>query len=88
MLLLVVMQKAVGLHQADEWDRDCAFDVGNIHEDLTDPLLAGAWTIRAGATANDAADVIHSDFRRGSNRAEIVAYGDLVAAGSMAAARV
>ncbi len=51
------------------------------------PKEARAWTIRAGATAPEAAGVIHSDFQRGFIKAEIVSYHDLVAAGSMAAAR-
>jgi GTP-binding protein YchF len=51
------------------------------------PKESRAWTIRAGATAPEAAGVIHSDFQRGFIKAEIVSYDDLVAAGSMAAAR-
>jgi GTP-binding protein YchF len=51
------------------------------------PKEARAWTIRAGATAPQAAGAIHSDFQRGFIKAEIVSYDDLVAAGSMAAAR-
>ncbi|PMB23083.1 redox-regulated ATPase YchF [Fischerella thermalis] len=46
-----------------------------------------AWTIKAGMLAPQAAGVIHSDFERGFIRAETVAYDDLVAAGSMAAAK-
>jgi hypothetical protein len=46
-----------------------------------------AWTIRRGTKAPQAAGVIHSDFERGFIRAEVVSYEDLVAAGSMAAAR-
>ena len=48
---------------------------------------ARAWTIHAGDTAPAAAGVIHSDFEKGFIKAETVAYEDLVAAGSMAAAR-
>jgi GTP-binding protein YchF len=48
---------------------------------------ARAWTIHAGDTAPQAAGVIHSDFERGFIKAETVSYDDLVAAGSMAAAR-
>jgi GTP-binding protein YchF len=48
---------------------------------------ARAWTIRAGDTAPQAAGVIHSDFERGFIKAETVAYDDLVACGSIAAAR-
>jgi ribosome-binding ATPase len=46
-----------------------------------------AWTIHAGDTAPKAAGVIHSDFERGFIKAETVAYDDLVACGSIAAAR-
>ena len=51
------------------------------------PKEARAWTIRQGWTAPQAAGVIHSDFERGFIKAEIVSYGDLVAAGSTAEAR-
>lgn len=51
------------------------------------PKEARAWTIRKGATAYEAAGVIHSDFQRGFIKAEVVSYDDLVAAGSMAEAR-
>jgi GTP-binding protein YchF len=51
------------------------------------PKEARAWTIRAGATAPQAAGVIHTDFERGFIKAEVVSYADLVAAGSMAAAK-
>jgi len=46
-----------------------------------------AWTIHQGDTAPKAAGVIHSDFERGFIKAETVAYDDLVACGSVAAAR-
>jgi ribosome-binding ATPase YchF (GTP1/OBG family) len=46
-----------------------------------------AWTLRRGQTALDAAGAIHTDMARGFIRAEVVSYGDLVAAGSIAAAR-
>ncbi|EUA32742.1 50S ribosome-binding GTPase family protein [Mycobacterium xenopi 4042] len=51
------------------------------------PKEARAWTIHQGDTAPKAAGVIHSDFEKGFIKAEIVSYDDLVAAGSMAAAR-
>jgi GTP-binding protein YchF len=51
------------------------------------PKETRAWEIPVGATAPEAAGVIHTDFQRGFIKAEIVAYDDLVAAGSMAAAR-
>jgi GTP-binding protein YchF len=46
-----------------------------------------AWTIKQGMSAPQAAGVIHTDFERGFIRAETVAYNDLVAAGSMNAAK-
>ncbi|ACU98113.1 redox-regulated ATPase YchF [Saccharomonospora viridis] len=51
------------------------------------PKEARAWTIPQGATAPQAAGVIHSDFERGFIKAEVVSFDDLVEAGSMAAAR-
>ena len=51
------------------------------------PKEARAWTIRKGATAPEAAGVIHTDFQRGFIKAEIVSYDDLVACGSVAEAR-
>ena len=48
---------------------------------------ARAWTIRKGATAPEAAGVIHTDFRTGFIKAEIVSYDDLLAERSVAAAR-
>jgi hypothetical protein len=51
------------------------------------PKEARAWVIPIGATAPEAAGVIHSDFQRGFIKAEIVGYDDLMAAGSMTAAR-
>ncbi|HSX06148.1 MAG TPA: redox-regulated ATPase YchF [Candidatus Saccharimonadia bacterium] len=46
-----------------------------------------AWTIRRGATAPQAAGVIHGDFERGFIAADIVNYDELLAAGSLSAAR-
>lgn len=46
-----------------------------------------AWEVRRGATAPEAAGVIHSDIQRGFIRAEIIGYEDLVAAGSWNAAK-
>ncbi|HEY0357316.1 MAG TPA: redox-regulated ATPase YchF [Mycobacteriales bacterium] len=51
------------------------------------PKEARAWTIPVGATAPEAAGVIHSDFQRGFIKAEIVSYDDLMDAGSMAEAK-
>ncbi len=46
-----------------------------------------AWPIREGATARQAAGKIHSDIEKGFIRAEIVAFADLRAAGSVKVAR-
>jgi GTP-binding protein YchF len=46
-----------------------------------------AWTIRKGTKAQQAAGVIHSDIERGFIRAEVVAYTDLIDAGTTAACR-
>jgi ribosome-binding ATPase len=46
-----------------------------------------AWEVRRGAKAPEAAGIIHSDLERGFIRAEVISYDDLVAAGSMDAAK-
>ena len=46
-----------------------------------------AWTIKNGTKAPQAAGKIHTDFERGFIRAEVVAYQDLMACGSMVAAK-
>lgn len=46
-----------------------------------------AWTIPRGASAPQAAGVIHGDFERGFIAAEITSYSDLIAVGSLATAR-
>ena len=46
-----------------------------------------AWTIRRGTPAVEAAGVIHTDIQKGFIRAEVIAYDDLMAAGSTAEAR-
>jgi ribosome-binding ATPase len=51
------------------------------------PKEARAWTIPCGATAPEAAGVIHTDFQKGFIKAEIVSFDDLVEAGSLANAR-
>ena len=51
------------------------------------PKEARAWTIRKGATAPEAAGVIHTDFQKGFIKAEVVSYDDLVEAGSLLTAR-
>ena len=64
------------------------FDTLGLQTYLTaGPKESRAWTIKRGATAPEAAGVIHTDFQRGFIKAEIVSYDDLMAAGSMAAAK-
>ncbi len=64
------------------------FDTLGLQTFLTaGPKEARAWTIPRGATAPEAAGVIHTDFQRGFIKAEIVSYDDLVDAGAMAEAK-
>ena len=51
------------------------------------PKETRAWTIHKGDTAPIAAGVIHTDFQKGFIKAEIVAFDDLIEAGSMTEAR-
>ena len=51
------------------------------------PKESRAWTIKKGATAPEAAGVIHTDFQKGFIKAEIVSYDDLIELGSVVAAR-
>jgi GTP-binding protein YchF len=46
-----------------------------------------AWTIQRGTPAVDAAEVVHSDMKKGFIRAEVVSFDDLMAAGSYSEAR-
>ncbi len=64
------------------------FDTLGLQTYLTaGPKESRAWTIPKGATAPEAAGVIHTDFQKGFIKAEIVGFDDLVAAGSMQAAK-
>jgi len=61
------------------------FDTLGLQTYLTaGPKEARAWTIPRGATAPEAAGVIHTDFQKGFIKSEIVSFDDLVANGSMA----
>lgn len=51
------------------------------------PQEVRAWTFKKGMKAPQCAGIIHSDFERGFIRAEVVSYGDLIAAKTMIAAR-
>jgi ribosome-binding ATPase len=64
------------------------FDTLGLQTFLTaGPKESRAWTIPKGATAPEAAGVIHTDFQRGFIKAEIVSFDDLVAAGAVLNAR-
>jgi ribosome-binding ATPase len=64
------------------------FDTLGLQTYLTaGPKEARAWTIRKGATAPEAAGVIHTDFQRGFIKAEVISFDELIAAGSMHKAR-
>jgi ribosome-binding ATPase YchF (GTP1/OBG family) len=83
-LLAAMGQLETGLHQLIR----VGFRTLGLQTYLTaGPKEARAWTIPVGATAPEAAGVIHSDFQRGFIKAEVVSYDDLIAAGSMAAAK-
>lgn len=51
------------------------------------PKESRAWTIKKGATAPEAAGVIHTDFQKGFIKAEVISFADLVDTGSVADAR-
>jgi ribosome-binding ATPase len=83
-LLESIGQSEPGLHQLIR----VGFGTLGLQTFLTaGPKESRAWTIPVGATAPEAAGVIHTDFQRGFIKAEIVAYADLIEAGSMPAAR-
>lgn len=64
------------------------FDTLGLQTYLTaGPKESRAWTIPKGATAPEAAGVIHTDFQKGFIKAEVVSFDDLDANGSMAAAK-
>jgi GTP-binding protein YchF len=64
------------------------FDTLGLQTYLTaGPKETRAWTIRKGATAPEAAGVIHTDFQKGFIKAEIVSFDDLMALGTMQKAK-
>ena len=64
------------------------FDTLGLQTYLTaGPKETRAWTIPKGATAPEAAGVIHTDFQKGFIKAEIVSFDDLMAAGTMIKAK-
>ena len=64
------------------------FDTLGLQTYLTaGPKESRAWTVAKGATAPEAAGVIHTDFQKGFIKAEVVSFTDLDALGSMAEAK-
>ena len=56
-----------------------AYELLDLHTYFTaGPIEVKAWTIRAGATAPQAAGVIHGDFEKGFIKAEVIGYDDYV----------
>jgi GTP-binding protein YchF len=83
-LLASIGQPEPGLHQLIR----VGFRTLGLQTFLTaGPKESRAWVIPSGATAPEAAGVIHTDFQRGFIKAEVVGYDDLMTAGSMAAAK-
>jgi GTP-binding protein YchF len=83
-LLQSIGQEESGLSQLAR----VGFDTLGLQTYLTaGPKESRAWTIKKGATAPEAAGVIHTDFQRGFIKAEIVSFADLVACSSVAEAR-
>jgi len=83
-LLASIGQDESGLDQLAR----VGFDTLGLQTYLTaGPKEARAWTIRKGATAPQAAGVIHTDFEKGFIKGEIISFDDLVECGSVAEAR-
>lgn len=65
-----------------------AYDLLNLQTYFTAGVKeVRAWTVHKGATAPQAAGVIHTDFEKGFIRAEVIGYNDYVQYGSEAAVR-
>lgn len=83
-LLASIGQEESGLDQLAR----IGFDTLGLQTYLTaGPKEARAWTIHKGATAPQAAGVIHTDFEKGFIKGEIISFDDLVQCGSVAEAR-
>ena len=64
------------------------FDTLGLQTYLTaGPKESRAWTIKKGATAPEAAGVIHTDFQKGFIKAEIIGFDELMEHGSLVEAR-
>ncbi len=79
----------MGLEESglDRLIRECYSLLGLISYLTAGKPEVRAWTIKKGTKAPQAAGKIHSDFERGFIRAEVIAFDDLMACGSMAAAK-
>lgn len=84
-LLAAYGQGEAGLHQLIR----AAYQTLGLQSFLTaGPKEVRAWTVRHGATAPQAAGVIHTDFEKGFIAAQVVDFHDLVEAGSETAAKL
>ncbi|TCJ24120.1 redox-regulated ATPase YchF [Nocardioides jejuensis] len=64
------------------------FDTLGLQTYLTaGPKEVRAWEIKKGATAPEAAGAIHTDFQKGFIKGEVIAFDDLIAAGSVVKAK-
>ena len=79
----------MGLEESglDRLIRECYSLLGLISYLTAGKPEVRAWTIRNGTKAPQAAGKIHSDFERGFIRAEVIHFDDLIACGSMQAAK-
>lgn len=83
-LLAETGQEEAGLDQLAR----VGFDTLGLQTYLTaGPKEARAWTIKKGATAPEAAGVIHTDFQKGFIKAEVVSFDELMEHGSVTEAR-
>lgn len=80
-------EMGIGKSGLDRLIAECYDLLGLISFLTAGPDECRAWTIRKGTKAPQAAGKIHTDFEKGFIRAEIVAFDDLKACGSMAAAK-
>lgn len=79
----------LGLHESglDRLIKKCYALLGLISYLTAGKPEVRAWTITKGTRAPQAAGKIHSDFERGFIRAEVISFDDLIACGTMAAAK-
>ncbi|HHW71509.1 MAG TPA: redox-regulated ATPase YchF [Clostridiales bacterium] len=85
----LIFLKELGIEEPglDKLIRACYELLGLISYLTVGPDEVRAWTIKKGTKAPQAAGKIHTDFERGFIRAEVIAFDDLIKAGSSVAAR-